>query len=307
MLGSPIPPVVRGEVVQPELTPKPNPTPPAGTATHGPTTYRYVSGAPAAPPQRPPLDTPPYYQMPPEAPPPDPAPARPYRTRPPSTPFPPPEAFKPPTQPARVRKYPVPVSWSPDSRLDFRRQRALSDQVFPLAVESCFVLGVTSVREARGQKGRVAAELALALAEPRHPRVLLLDADFQWPVVHDLMRIEMPMSQGYSQQLRARSHGPTEDWAVVACSPSLHVLGEGIMRSPGLILSIQFEESIRSLRTYYDLIVIHGPDAVPSAEIQAFASTIDGLALVVPEAGSPGMVQALEFFPDLRFSVTVGV
>jgi Mrp family chromosome partitioning ATPase len=289
MLGSPIQPVVRSSRPPPErnhATSTPVPGSPTGTS------YSYVSQRPEAP-TRGPIDTPPYYQ---ES-------GAPERDR--DTPLPRQRTDAP--RQTRVTKHPARAGWAADPSLDFRTRRALSDQVFPLAVEGCFVVGVSAVGESRVHKSRVAAELALALAEPNHPRVLLLEGDFQWPSVHQLMRIEMPMSMGFSQQLRGKSTPKPDAWTVVECTPTLDVLAEGIMRSPGHILSVQFEASIQSLRAYYDFIVIDGPDTKEQVECRALANVIDGIVLVAPAGGSPSIAHSIELFPDKRFSTIVGV
>jgi hypothetical protein len=117
----------------------------------------------------------------------------------------------------------------------------------------------------------------------------------------------MPLAAGFSQQLRAMGRSSPQAWTVVEVSPTLHVLGEGIMRSPGLILSMQFEESIRSFRAYYDLIVLNGPDVSSEVECRALANAIDAIVYVAPAQGSPDLARATQLFPDLSFSTVVGV
>lgn len=269
-------------------------SPPPGV----PTTYSY-SDRPEEAVRRTHTDTPPYYQMP--------RGERNDRNTPPQGHVQtyPPRANQ--ASRARITKQPVRMGWIPDPSLDFRARRPLSDQLFPLAVERCFVVGVSAVEEARKHKSRIAAELALALAEPRQQRVLLLEADFQWPEVHRTLHIDMPMSLGFSQQLSARTEGRPDGWTVIECSPSLHVLAEGIMRSPGLILSVRFEESILSLRTYYDLIVIDGPSASAEVDTRALAGVVDGAIVVSPAAGAPSLARACSLFADKAFSTVVGV
>jgi Mrp family chromosome partitioning ATPase len=298
MLGSPIAPVVRGS--------RPPPSEPRNARTQsgtpapgdppGRTTYSYVSTRPEAPAGRPQTNTPPYYQTPEGE-----------RQRAGTSTSQMPHAPVQPAQRTRVTKYPARVGWSPDPSLDPRARRALSDQVLPFAVEGCLVLGISAVRESRADKPQIAAELALALAEPNHPRVLLLEGDFQWPSVHRMMRVDMPMAMGFSQQLRGRNSAKADAWTVVECTPTLDVLAEGIMRSPGHILSVQFEESVRSLRSYYDVIVIDGPDASESVECRALANVIDAVAIVAPAAGSADIARAVRLFPEKSFSVVVGV
>jgi Mrp family chromosome partitioning ATPase len=205
-----------------------------------------------------------------------------------------------------VTPYPPPAGWSPSRSLSPAARRPLRDAIYPHAVGGCSVIGVSGIQSADHRKSNVACELALALAESRHPRVLLLEADFHWPNVHRLMRVEMPLSTGFSQQLRGRSHGPASDhWSVVECSPTLHVLGEGVMRSPGLILTTQFEEALRALRTYYDFIVIDGPSSEAEVDCQALASVIDGVVLVGYREETPEFHRAVRPFMQKRFAMGV--
>ena len=201
----------------------------------------------------------------------------------------------------------VPATWAPEPGLRPETRRSLSDHFFPLAVESCFVIGVVALSETRNAKSRVAAELALALAEPRHPRVLLLEGDFQWPAVHHVMGVDTPMADGFSHQLHTRAEAGFDRWVTIECNPTLHVLAEGILRTPGLILSIQFEQGVRSLRSLYDLIVIDGPDTSSEVECRALANVIDGLVLVAPANAGVELERALDLFPDMRFSTIVPV
>ena len=216
-----------------------------------------------------------------------------------STPPPPP----PENNVAIVR--PVRDGWRPDDSLDPRLRRGICEQLYPLAVESCFVVVVVGVPEAAEQKSRVAAELALALAESGHPRILLLDADLQGPRVHRLLRVEMPMAVGFSQQLRSRINGsPERRWTVVGCGKSLHVLAEGMMRSQGLLLSQQFSDSLRELRNYYDFIVIDGPTSSLDVESRALDAAVGGVVFV--SGKNPSDLNRLQsMFRGKRFQTVV--
>ena len=225
-----------------------------------------------------------------------------------STPVP---AGEKPTTPERtatapqITPYRVHANWRYDPSLHLERRRPLSDQLFPLAVQGCFVLGVTGLPDMREHKSRVAAEIALALGEARHPRVLLVEGDFQWPTVHTLMHIDMPRSSGFSQQLRSRAAGRAEHWTVMEVGPSLHVLAEGIMRSPGLILSSHFEDSLRAFRAYYDFVVVDGPLTSSEVDCRALDAVVDGIVIVAPGPGSRWLTPAMQMFPDKRFSIVV--
>ena len=211
----------------------------------------------------------------------------------------------PPASPVRVH-----VShgnWQPDPTLLPNARSALCEEVYPYAVENCFVLAVIAVPESVGQKSRVAAELALALAASGHPRILLLEGDLHRPWVQRLMRVEVPISGGFSQQMNARSHGvePGTPWTVVGCSKSLHVLAEGMMRSPGLLLSKQFQECLRALRSYYDIIIIDGPSASLAIDAAALNAVVDGLVTVCPSSGGASLAQTHSLFEKKRFSAII--
>jgi len=201
---------------------------------------------------------------------------------------------------------PTPSNWAPDPTLKPALRRPVCEQLYPLAVEGCFIVLVVGVPESLEQKSRVAAELALALAESGHPRILLMDGDMQAPRVHRLMHVDMPMSAGFSQQLRDRINGNAERrWTVVSCGKALHVLAEGMMRSPGLLLSRQFSEGLADLRNYYDFIVIDGPGASLPVESQALDAVANGVVYVCGKQGSPALAQLQALFRERRLQTVV--
>lgn len=213
----------------------------------------------------------------------------------------------PPAEPWIVTVVKAGAGWHPKPELLPESRRELCDQVYPLAVEQCFVLAVSGVPEVAEGKSRLAAELALALAESGHPRILLMEGNFHQPNVHRAMRIDMPSQMGFSQQLHARIGGGRERWTVVECQKSLHVLAEGLMRSPGLLLSKQFESCLVDLRTYYDVIVIDGPTTSLEVDCRALDSVADGLLLASPAAGSSDLERSKALFSEKRFSAVVPI
>ncbi len=207
------------------------------------------------------------------------------------------------TRPSTIRVREVQSDWRPDPNLTPEAQRALCESLYPYAVENCFVMAVISVPESVGYKSRVAAELALMLAESGHPRVLLLEGDFQRPWVQRTMRVDMPIATGFSQQLNGRTQGAqAAPWSVLGCSKSLHVLAEGMMRTPGLMLSRHFADCLRELRGYYDFIVIDGPTASLDVDAGALNAVTDGIVTVCPARGSANLAHLQTLFAQKRFS-----
>lgn len=212
----------------------------------------------------------------------------------------------PPPESAVTNVRPGPPNWSPDPSLHPDLRRPICEQLYPLAVEGCFVIAVVGVPDSAEQKSIVAAELALALAASGHPRILLMDGDMQSPRVHRLLRVDMPISAGFSQQLRARVNGNGERrWTVVSCGKTLHVLGEGLMRSPGLLLSQQFSQGLSDLRSYYDFIVIDGPTESLGVESQALDAVAHGVVFVSKSPASPALSRLTSMFAQKRLSTTV--
>jgi Mrp family chromosome partitioning ATPase len=178
----------------------------------------------------------------------------------------------------------VPKGWSPHPTLTqnevSEELTALRDQLYRLAVHECFVVGVSSGPEMAAYKSGIAGRLAWLLAQPGHARVLLMEGDFDHPVVHRLMRIDMPLASGFSEQMRRRMNGSSQGpWTIVRCAPNLYVLAEGLVRSPGLLPTVHFAESVSELRRAYDLIVIDGPAGGMSVDTRAIDGVADGIVL----------------------------
>ncbi|HEY8944569.1 MAG TPA: hypothetical protein VIM73_09915, partial [Polyangiaceae bacterium] len=211
-------------------------------------------------------------------------------------------APSPAPSPNVVKVQPVVAGWRPDARLDPAAVRAACEPLYPLAVDRCFVLAVVSVPESAEAKSRVAAEIALALGGSGHPRVILVEGDLQRPNVQRMMRLEMPMRSGFSQQLRERSQvGRAAPWTVMGCSPTLHVLAEGMMRSPGLLLSQYFSDCIADFRKYYDFVVIDGPLASLEMDSKALDAVVNGVLTVCPAKGSPSLSSVQSLFSQRHY------
>jgi Mrp family chromosome partitioning ATPase len=185
----------------------------------------------------------------------------------------------------------VPPGWSPEPSIvggNADELRAIREQLYRFAVRGCYVVGVTGSPDAIEGKSLIAARLATVLAEPGRARVLLMEADFDGPSVHRLMRIEMPLTFGFSEQVRRRmKQAPAAPWSIVRCSANLQVLAEGRVRAPGLLSSVQFMDGLSELRRYYDVIVLDGP-AAGSVDARVLDEISDGLVVVGPnEAAMP--------------------
>jgi Mrp family chromosome partitioning ATPase len=169
------------------------------------------------------------------------------------------------------------ASFHPSSALQPMSHRSFRRQLYALGIESCFVIGVTSSPNAREQKARAAAELALALADPNQARVLLVDADFEDPQVHALLGITVPPALRLSEQLR--QHGARESaagWGVIRCTRSLHALVDD---TSGPAPDTSLSACVHALRGDYDFIVVAAAPA-RAGQIELLAEFVDGAVIV---------------------------
>ena len=83
----------------------------------------------------------------------------------------------------------------------------------------------------------------------------------------------------------------------------MDVLAEGFIRSPGGILSQQFEQCLNDLRSCYDLIIVDGPPTSTGSEAQAFADLIDGVVVCTPRDRPDVQGLADSLFRNQRFIV----
>lgn len=176
----------------------------------------------------------------------------------------------------------VPPTWhpAPASRASMGGElSALCDKLTELSESKCVVVGVVSERPELDAKSETAAALASMVAQST-PRVLLMEANFDFPAVHRQMSVSMPNFSGFSQQMHARTRkSERKPWVVVRCSPNLDVLAEGIVRSPGVLYSQQFSEAVAELRRYYRVIVCDGP-IIGGADAKPLDAVTDGLVVV---------------------------
>jgi Mrp family chromosome partitioning ATPase len=115
-------------------------------------------------------------------------------------------------------------------------------------------------------------------------RVLLLEADFDQPQLHQVMSVTAPVGAGFSQQIIARKHGvPSRPWVVVRCSHSLQVLAEGRVRSPGILALHEFGHAIRELGELHHVLVMHAPSLDKPSDLRALDELAQVTVLAQPD------------------------
>ncbi|XXX81247.1 hypothetical protein WMF30_21030 [Sorangium sp. So ce134] len=145
----------------------------------------------------------------------------------------------------------------------------------PLAV------AVVSPGRAEG-KTALAVRLAMTLAEAERARVLLVEGHLARPRVAATLGLRLPAHASFSEQLRRRMAGEHRPLGVIALSPSLSVLAEPSREAsyPAALHSIHFEAAMRTLRRYYDYVVLDGPPVLGSGDANVIEDACDGILLV---------------------------
>lgn len=182
----------------------------------------------------------------------------------------------------------VPPGWSPKLDAPPAWINDLRDAVLKQLSARRMTIAVTG---AAGQtRAQVAGSLALALAQSG-AHVLLLEADFDRPELHQVMSISMPAGAGFSQQLRARQQqaGAPQPWRLLSCSANLQVLVEGRLRSPGLSTSRALENALGELKDRYHVLLLHAAPLERAAEVRPLTDVIQ--AVVVARGQEPATLQ----------------
>lgn len=149
-------------------------------------------------------------------------------------------------------------------------------------------LTVTVTGAAGDIRAQIASALSLSLAGSG-AKVLLIEADFDRPELHQTLPVTPPPGAGFSQQLRSQ-RGPGQPWTVVRCAPNLQVLVEGRMRSPGLLTSGAFEGAIRELKDQHHVVVIHAPPLDRPGDLRPLAEVAQAAVVA-----GPGMAPTIQF------------
>lgn len=213
-------------------------------------------------------------------------------------------AFEPTPEASGVLSLvPAAASWRPELSLLPEARRGLRDELYPLALDGCLVVGVLATEGAEG-RARLSAELALSLAESGHPRVLVMDADFGRALMQRYLRTELPAELSLSEQLAAPA---PQHWTVFECTPSLHVLAQAPGTSATRLVAEAFAACVSTLRPCYDFIVIDGPLLDDVAACEALRQVVDGVVFSYGRYGPSEITRVKALFPEKRLSLVPAV
>ncbi len=166
------------------------------------------------------------------------------------------------------------------------------------------VIVVASAREGEG-KTTCAVNLALAFAECRRSRVLLVDANFRRPQLSTVFRFKPPWC--FAEQLIEHRDRPMSQWSVVEVAPfGLHVVAanprpEPVRDAPAFAFAME-----RLRAAGYDYIVIDAPAVLGGAEVNLLQDAADGV-LLVSRAGSSRRAELRASIEQLAPAPILGV
>jgi len=140
------------------------------------------------------------------------------------------------------------------------------------------VIAVTSAEPAAG-KTTCAANLALVLSQGAGTRVLLIDANLQRPGVADLFGFTPADSLMGRLVLSDETRPPYAVASIASSSLQLAALRRGAANGKQLNRTL-FGETLRSLRSAYDFVIIDTASVLESADVHAVGQCADGVVLV---------------------------
>ncbi|MCG3163336.1 MAG: hypothetical protein JMDDDDMK_04730 [Acidobacteria bacterium] len=178
--------------------------------------------------------------------------------------------------------------------------RTLRTQLFHAAEKrQTQVVVVTSALAGEG-KTSTALNLALAVAQSKESRVLVIDGDLRRPNIASYLGMRPKL--GLSEVLK----GEVETLDPIVCldEPELYVLpiSREAANPTELLSSERFAETVKELRDYFDFILIDSPPVMPFADARLLSNIADAVILVVRAEKAPyeTVEKAVEVLPSGR-------
>lgn len=190
---------------------------------------------------------------------------------------------------------------NPDSMAAEAYRGVRTNLYFSTHGESHKVIQITSPSAEDG-KSTLAANLAVSLAQSG-VRVLLVDADFRRPKVHQTFGIDK--DNGLSNLIRGLIELPEAIHSTEI--EGLEVMPSGPRpRNPSELLTLpRFKELLGTLRDRYDFVIIDSPPILAVTDPGAIAARADGvlLALQIRRKAKPAATRAVEILSELSANI----
>ncbi len=141
------------------------------------------------------------------------------------------------------------------------------------------LIGITSAAQGEG-KTTVAANLALAHAEGRQAKVMLLDLNLRAPALG--RRFGLTLFGSLADQLRLKQRRKDARWETIELRPGLHMMagGEPTENPSPLLNSPQMGTLINDLAAHYDHVIVDLPAVLAAADAGSVQDYLDAMVLV---------------------------
>ncbi len=178
--------------------------------------------------------------------------------------------------------------------------RTLRTQLFHASEKKCTQVVVITSAVAGEGKTSTALNLALAIAQSKESRALVLDGDLRRPNIATYLGLS-PRA-GFDEVLGGGSDAL--DSIVCLDDQELYVLpvGREVINPTELLSSERFAETINELREYFDFIIVDSPPVMPFADSRLLANHSDAVILVVraERAAYETVEKAIDALPSGR-------
>ena len=145
--------------------------------------------------------------------------------------------------------------------------------------EGARVIQVTSALPSDG-KSTLSANLAVAIAQS-NKKVILIDADFRRPTLHQIFGVDMETSSGLSFVVQGKSEIDQAEMQTQIENLHLMTCGAQPSNPSELLSSPEFGELMERLRDKYDFVIVDTPPLLAVSDASAVAAAVDGTLLTV--------------------------
>jgi len=163
--------------------------------------------------------------------------------------------------------------------------RTLRTQLFHAAEKSkTQVVVITSALAGEGKTSTV-LNLALAIAQSKEKRILVIDGDLRRPNVASFLGLQ-PKS-GLGETLRGEHEVMSSIFCLEGHDLYLLPVNQEVDNPTELLSSERFSEMLARLREYFDFILIDSPPVMPFADSILLANHADAVILIVRAGMAP--------------------
>lgn len=217
-----------------------------------------------------------------------------------------------PEKPAK-RQHEVPVEPIVQSRLHPRlilltqpetpeceQYRTLRTQLFHASEKKALrIVTVTSTLAGEGKTSTV-INLALAIAQSREKRVLVIDGDLRRPNVAAYLGVRTKM--GLGEVLRGEAEALDTLFTLDGYELYVMPVSREAANPTELLSSERFADMLAELRNYFDFILIDSPPVMPFADTRLLANHTDAVMLVIRAGMAPyeTVEKAIEALPSSK-------